>query len=163
MLRETKSCEASCPKVAGWPWNRWPDAAGISGRIRVEWVAGCSWNQWPDGCGIFTIVYSDGLHCFRGLEQSGCHHIPIVTGGGRPGRYQSTFKWVNTALGNVKNALTGTFLAVTEKHAPRYLAEFEYRFNRRFDLAAMIDRLLFVSLRTPPMPYRLLKMAEVYG
>ncbi|MEA1888331.1 MAG: IS1595 family transposase, partial [Pseudomonadota bacterium] len=38
-----------------------------------------------------------------------------------------------------------------------------YRFNRRFDLPAMIDRLLYVSLRTPPMPYRLLKMAEVYG
>ena len=110
-----------------------------------------------------AIVYSDGLHCFRAFDESGYHHIPIVSGGGRPGAYQSTFKWVNTVLGNVKNSLTGTFHAVREKHAPRYLAEFEYRFNRRFDLAAMIDRLLFVSLRTPPMPYRLLKMAEVYG
>ena len=109
-----------------------------------------------------AIVYSDGLHCFRVIEESGCHHIPIVTGGSRPGMYQSTFKWVNTMLGNVKNALTGTFHAIREKHAPRYLAEFEYRFNRRFDLATMIERLLFVSLRTPPMPYRLLKMAEVY-
>jgi hypothetical protein len=46
---------------------------------------------------------------------------------------------------------------------PRYLAEFEFRFNRRFDLPAMIERLLFVAPRTPPMPYRLLRMAEVYG
>jgi hypothetical protein len=66
-------------------------------------------------------------------------------------------------LGNVKNSLLGTFHAIREKHVSRYLAEFEYRFNRRFDLPAMIERLLFVALRTPPMLYRLLRMAEVYG
>jgi hypothetical protein len=43
---------------------------------------------------------------------------------------------------------------------PRYLAEFEYRFNRRYDLAAMMPRLGYVAVRTPPMPYRLLKLAE---
>jgi len=46
---------------------------------------------------------------------------------------------------------------------PRYLAEFEYRFNRRFDLPSMIERLTSVALRTPTMLYRLLKIAEVYG
>ncbi|MEJ2612706.1 MAG: transposase, partial [Candidatus Thiodiazotropha sp.] len=86
-----------------------------------------------------------------------------VTGGGRQSAQHSCFKWVNTMLGNVKNSLLGTFHAIREKHVPRYLAEFEYRFNRRFDLPAMIERLLFVALRTPPMPYRLLRMAEVYG
>ncbi len=50
-----------------------------------------------------------------------------------------------------------------KKHVPRYLAEFEYRFNRRFNLPAMIERLLCAALRTPPMPYPLLRMAEVYG
>jgi hypothetical protein len=39
-------------------------------------------------------------------------------------------------------------------------AEFEYRFNRRYDLAAMMPRLGYVAVRTPPMPYRLLKLAE---
>jgi hypothetical protein len=57
MLRETKTCEASCRKVAGWPWNGWPDVAEISGRMRVERVAGWSWNQWPDGCGICTFEF----------------------------------------------------------------------------------------------------------
>ncbi len=47
-----------------------------------------------------------------------------------------------------------------EKHVPRYLAEFEYRFNRRNDLPTMIPRLAFVALRTAPMPYRLLKLAD---
>ena len=66
-------------------------------------------------------------------------------------------------LGNVKIALTGFFHAIREKHEPRYLAEFEYRFHCRFDLPAMIERLAYVALRTPPMPQRLLSMAEQWG
>lgn len=110
-----------------------------------------------------STVFSDGLYCFRAVAEAGCKHVAIVTGGGRNSAQHSTFKWVNTVLGNVKNALLGTFHAIRDKHVPRYLAEFEYRFNRRFDLPVMIERLVFVSLRTPPMPYRLLRMAEVYG
>ena len=34
----------------------------------------------------------------------------------------------------------------------------EYRFNRRFDLPDIIARLVYVALRTPPMPERLLKL-----
>jgi len=46
----------------------------------------------------------------------------------------------------------GTFHAISKKHFSRYLAEFCYRFNRRFDLKAMIPRLGYVAVRTPPMP-----------
>ena len=56
------------------------------------------------------------------------------------------------------NALCGTYHAVRPKYAQRYLAEFEYRFNRRFDLPEIIPRLVCVALRTPPMPERLLKL-----
>jgi len=73
------------------------------------------------------------------------------------------FKWVNTALGNIKAAIAGTYRSVGPKHVPRYLAGFEYRFNRRYDLAAMIPRLTSASVRTPPMPCRLLKLAEVHA
>lgn len=110
-----------------------------------------------------SSVFSDGLYCFRAVTEAQCDHVAIVTGGGRKSAQHATFKWVNTMLGNVKNALPGTFHAIRGKHVPRYLAEFEYRFNRRFNLPSMIERLLFVALRTPPMPYRFLRMAEVYG
>lgn len=136
-------------------------------KIHLRRVAGfrkaCIKRYATDCLASGSIVYSDGLRCFNAIDEAGCHHIPVAAGGGRPSPYQRTFKWVNTILGNVKNALRGTFHAVREKHAPRYLAEFEYRFNRRFDLPSMIDHLLYVSLRTPPMPYRLLKLAETYG
>jgi transposase-like protein len=109
-----------------------------------------------------STVFSDGLYCFRAVTAAACTHSAVVTGGGRNSARFATFKWVNTVLGNVKNALLGTFHAIRKKHVPRYLAEFEYRFNRRFNLPSMIERLTYVALRTPPMPYRLLKRAEVY-
>lgn len=110
-----------------------------------------------------STVVSDGLSCFRVVYTAGCTHQPIRTGSGRQAAQHPAFHWANTLLGNLKNALRGTFHAVRKKHAPRYLAEFEYRFNRRFDLSRMIERLAYVALRTPPMPYRLLTLAERCG
>jgi len=107
-----------------------------------------------------STVVSDGLRCFTGVGSAGCVHQPIITGSGRKAALSPAFKWVNTILGNIKSAITGTYRAVRGKHVPRYLAEFEYRFNRRYDLAVLIPRLGFVAVRTPPMPCRLLKLAE---
>ena len=58
----------------------------------------------------------------------------------------------------IKTALRGTYHAIRPKYAQRYLSEFEYRFNRRFDLPDIIPRLAYVALRTPPLPERLLKL-----
>ena len=57
----------------------------------------------------------------------------------------------STPIGNIKNAIRGTYHAVRPKHVPRYLAQYEYRFNRRYRLEDMIPRLAWVALRTPPM------------
>ena len=112
---------------------------------------------------VACTVVSDGLSCFRGVTAAGCTHQPIRTGSGRKAVLAPAFKWVNTALGNIKTAIVGTYRAIRDKHVPRYLAEFEYRFNRRYDLAAMLPRLGWAAVRTPPMPYRLLKLAEFHA
>ena len=83
---------------------------------------------------------------------------PVVVGSGKAAVERPEFRWVNTILGNIKNALRGTYHAIRPKYAQRYLSEFEYRFNRRFDLPDIIPRLVYVALRTPPMPERLLKL-----
>ena len=108
-------------------------------------------------------VVTDGLGCFKGVADAGCTHEPIITGTGRKAARHPSFKAINTALANIKTAIAATFRSGTSKHAPRRLAEFAYRFNRRYDLASLIPRLGWVAARTPPMPYRLLKLAEVYG
>src|SRR5260370_21098387 len=76
-------------------------------------------------------VVSDGLHCFTGVGNAGCVHQPIVTGSGRKAALNPAFRWVNTTLGNIKRVITDNYSTVRDKHVPRYLAEFEYRFNRR--------------------------------
>jgi hypothetical protein len=90
---------------------------------------------------------------------AGCAHDRLVCGGGKASVEEPEFYWVNTVLGNLKSALRSTYHSINPQHAARYLAEFQYRFNRRFDLGAMINRLATVALRTPPMPERLLRIA----
>lgn len=81
-----------------------------------------------------------------------------MSGGGRASVEEPEFYWVNTILGNLKSALRSTYHAIRPKYAQRYLSEFQYRFNRRFQLNDLLPRLMYVALRTPPMPERLLKL-----
>ncbi len=67
--------------------------------------------------------------------------------------------WVNTILGNVKRSLDGTYHAFRRKYAARYLAEFQYRFNRRYDLAALPQRLLQATAVALPLPRPLVMSA----
>jgi ribosomal protein L37AE/L43A len=107
-------------------------------------------------------VRSDGLACFAAVEQAGCTHEALVTGGPKGRQRRKAFVWVDTMPGNIKNAMHGTYRAIRAKHLPRYLAEFTYRFNRRLDLAGMVGRLGAAAAFTPPMPYRLVKLAETH-
>ena len=45
--------------------------------------------------------------------------------------------------------------AIKGKYLQRYLSEFCYRFNRRFDLAGLVTQLILTATRTQPLPYRL--------
>lgn len=57
-------------------------------------------------------VLSDGLKCFAAVTEVGCKHTAIVTGSGPKAAKTPAFKWVNTALGNIKAALVGTYRRV---------------------------------------------------
>jgi hypothetical protein len=106
-------------------------------------------------------VVSDGLACFAVVKDAGCKHSSIVTSGGPEFVSLESFTWVNTMIDNVKRSMNEAYHAINHKHLPRYLAEFCYRFNRRFVLEDMLPGLCYVVARMPPMPMRLLK--EVYG
>jgi len=99
-------------------------------------------------------VVSDGLSCWPAVERAGCQHFPMVTGTGKKAATWSPFRWVNTTLGNIKTAITGTYHHVSPKHTPSYLASFAYRFNRRFQLDSLVERLAWAAVHTAPQPYR---------
>jgi len=91
-----------------------------------------------------ALVVSDGLDCFRAVSKIGCTHQPNVVGSHRKSSDMPCFRWVNTVLSNVKTSLAGTFHAFDfAKYAKRYLAEIQYRFNRRFDLRSILSKLIF--------------------
>jgi hypothetical protein len=115
--------------------------------------AGLSWKRARRYLAPGSAVVSDGLNCFAAVVAAGCAHEAIPTCGGVPCS-NPVFLWVNTRLGNVKSALHGTYHALRPKYLQRYLSEFCYRFNRRFELAFLIPRLLYAAAHTPPLPYK---------
>jgi hypothetical protein len=102
---------------------------------------------------------SDGLNCYLAVKDAGCDHHAIVKSGGTASMEYSEFKWVDTMIGNVKNYIHGTH-AISEKHVPRHLAEFCFRFNRRFELGKMIKQLAQDAVKTLLIPQCVLKQAE---
>lgn len=105
-------------------------------------------------------VVSDGLDCFTAAARSGVHQR-IVTGGGKASVREPEFASVNILLGNLKTAITGTYHAFEfAKYAPRYLAEFQFRFNRRYRMHAMLPRILRAIVSAEPLSTALLRAPE---
>jgi len=86
-------------------------------------------------------VLSDGLGCWNGFAEAGLKHVRKVT---------------------------GTYRSCDIQHVPRYLAAYEWRFNRRFELSKNLERFVHAALITKPTPYQEIiamrpKTAEVLG
>jgi DNA-directed RNA polymerase subunit RPC12/RpoP len=99
-------------------------------------------------------VVSDGLSCWPAVEKAGCSHRPMVTGSGKKAASWTPLRWVNTALGDIKTAIAGTYHHVSPKHAQHYLTSYAYRFDRRYQLDSIVERLAWAAVRTAPHPYR---------
>ena len=109
-------------------------------------------------------VASDGLACFTGVTTAGVSHERTVTGGGTASVKFKQFHAVNTLLGNLKTSFSGTSHSFDfAKYGQRYLAEVQYRFNRRLDLSAILSRLLRAASLTSPHPERIIRAAELGG
>ena len=108
-----------------------------------------------------TIV-TDGLGCFTAVRGRGLVHQQHVTGGGAASVKHPSFLAVNTALGNLKTSLTGTYHAFGfKKYAHRYLGQVQYLFNRRFNLATILQRLARAACQSKPCPLHAVVAAEL--
>lgn len=73
------------------------------------------------------------------------------------------FKAVNTLISDVKTALTGTYHAIKfAKYAYRYLAEVQFRFNRRYELRSTLCGLLTALVRAPRRPEYGIRVAKLH-
>ena len=160
-------------KVGRGSENKVPFVAAISLteedrplRVRLTTVPGftgeaiTSWAKSQVAPG--SAIYSDGLACFAAVTNAGCSHHPTVMAGRKP-KDVPEFKWINTVLGNLKTSLSGCYHAFDfQQYASRYLAAFCYRFNRRFDLRTLHQRLLIAAVTTPPRPLQSIRLADVH-
>jgi hypothetical protein len=106
-----------------------------------------------------SVVVSDGLSCFAGVCDADCEHQPVVVGKRKP-RELPDFLRVNPVLGNVKTGLAGAYHAFDfGQYAERYLGTIAYRFNRRFKLDTITQRLLVAAAATGPRPEDWLRQA----
>jgi len=98
-----------------------------------------------------THVVSDGLAGFAAIKDAGFTQEVIVHGRGKAGAQHPRLLAVNTTLGNFKTWIASTFKGFKLSHyTQRYLAEYQYRFNRRFDLRAIMVGLINDASRTKP-------------
>jgi hypothetical protein len=81
-------------------------------------------------------VVADGLGCFNGVADAGCTHEPIATVSGRKATRHPAFKAIDTCSATSRAPSLPRFDPGQEAS----LAEFEYRSNRCYDLAAMTPR-----------------------
>ena len=93
----------------------------------------------------------------------GAVHERTVTGGSKGSKALKQFWAVTTVLSNLKTAMSGTHHAIKfAKYAHRYLAEVQYRFNRRYHLDAILRRLVGVAINTLALSERCLRRAELH-
>jgi transposase-like protein len=108
-----------------------------------------------------SIVVSDGLDCFSAVKAVGAAHTPSVVGKARQSSDMPCFKWINTILGNLKTATSGTYHAFDfAKYGFLYLAEAQYRFNRRFDMSTILTRLIHAAAATGSRTEAWMRLAE---
>jgi len=99
-----------------------------------------------------ATVRTDGFQGDRRLSKVGVQHERVVQGPD-PARSTEILPWVHRVFGNLKTWLRGTFHGVSGKHLPRYLAEFVYRFDRRWREGELFGFVLERAAQGEPFPY----------
>jgi len=107
-----------------------------------------------------SIIISDGLGCFKSFNDDGHLHIVRTTANSRDPERIKPFNWLNIIIGNVKNAIRGTYHGVGKQHISQYLAEFSFRFNHRFRLELMVPALIKLAAKSNPISEHRLRLAE---
>ncbi len=136
-----------------------------AGSLQLDIVPDGSW----DSLGSFvrgvieganTTVLTDGWTGYQPLAEAGVDHQPEIQGA--PVRASEVLPWVHVAISNLKTWLRGTFHGVSHKHLARYLAEYAYRFNRRWREDDLFQFVARRAVRGEPLPYHRLT-AEAVG
>lgn len=102
-----------------------------------------------------SAIKSDAYSSYQVLSKYGYYHQPIKIG--FPELARKFLPWVHILISNAKAIYLGTHHGVSTKHLQKYLSEFCYRVNRRFQQYKLFDRLICACLAAKPIT-----IAEVF-
>ena len=90
-----------------------------------------------------THISSDEFGSYRFLSQQGYRHSTVShKKGQRIGANGASTQSIEGLWAQLKRGINGTHIHVSGRHLPKYLAEFEYRWNMRSTPHLMLDRLM---------------------
>ena len=98
-----------------------------------------------------ATVHTDAWGSYTALSKMGIDHRPRKGGHGR--HAVDRLPWAHTVFGNLKTWLRGTFHGVSPKHLQRYLDEFVFRFDQRWEETKLFPRVLRCAIDAEPFPY----------
>lgn len=101
-------------------------------------------------------IKSDGSGAYEKVAKKGYAHERSVYSHD-PQKTAEHLKWVNMLTSNLKRFLLSTYHGVFPKYRKAYLAEFAYRFNRRYWPEQAFDRLLYACIHAKPVDLPALK------
>lgn len=90
-----------------------------------------------------TTISTDEMGGYKDIDQKGYRHLKVNHNSGQYATKDGA--GVNALEGfwaNLKRGINGTHVHVSGKHLPKYLGEFEYRWNMRHVPHLMLDRLM---------------------
>jgi transposase-like protein len=140
------------------------DEDGYPQHVRFDPIAdykGATFSAWAKSALHPTAhLVTDGCASFNAAATQVAAHGAIIVGDRKSSELEP-FRWVNTFISNAKTAITGTYHHFDfDKYRHRYLAEVQYRVNRRFDLASLVGRLAHTCVHTAPCPERSLRLGD---
>jgi transposase-like protein len=103
-----------------------------------------------------STLKSDGDASYQAAKEKG-YQVKSVVFDKEPDKAKDHLKWIHWVSSNAKRGLVSTYHGCFPKYRKAYLAEFAYRFNRRYWPHQVFDRLLFACLNSPKTTLRELK------
>lgn len=99
-----------------------------------------------DKIALDSQVNTDGWPAYNVLKEHGIKQIKHIIG--NPKNASVVLPWVHTIIANCKGIIKGVHHGVADRYLHYYLAEFCYRFNRRFWQMQLFDRIIHACLIT---------------
>lgn len=97
-----------------------------------------------------STISSDAYSSYQNLQEEGYILGAKVFNSKEDSEH---LKWLHTIVSNAKAFVTGTFHGLDEKHLQRYLDEFCYRFNRRFFVSELFNRIVNSCITSQKIKY----------